>query len=122
MANSIHQHPTPITYYPLQGIVFECVEHGGEIALTSVGQQHHNLLSLVFLALGNLGSGKECGSGRDAYQQSLLLGNLTACADGIVVLHVEHLVDDAGIVGVGHETGTDALNLMRAALSAVQHW
>ena len=35
--------------------------------------------------------------------KSFLLGHLAACADGIVVLHVEHLVDHFAVVGVGHE-------------------
>ena len=34
---------------------------------------------------------------------------------------VEHFVDDASIVGLGDEAGTDALNLVGTALAAVQH-
>jgi len=85
----------------LQGIVLESVEHGREVALTGVRQQHHNLLALVLRTLGHLDGSVEGSACRDTYQQTFALGNLTTRADGVVVLHVEHLVDDVAVVGLG---------------------
>ena len=105
----------------LEGIVLESVEHGREVTLAGIGQQHYNLLTFVLGTLGHLDGCEEGSTGRDTYEQTFALGNLTTCTDGIVVLYIEHLVDHIGIRGLGHEAGTDTLNLMRTALTTIEH-
>ena len=56
--------------YDLQGIVLEGIEHGRKVALTCVGQQHHNLLTLVLRAFGHLDGSEEGSTCRDTYQQA----------------------------------------------------
>ena len=107
--------------YCLEGIFLESVEHGREIALTRIGQQDHNVLVLISGALGNLRSGKGSSTRRDTHQHAILLRNLTTCTNGIVVDNGKHLVNDVGIVGLGHETGTNTLNLVRSGLATFQH-
>ena len=50
-----------------------------------------------------------------------MLCQFATCADGIVVVDVEHFVYQRGIIGLGHETCTNALNLMRTALTTVEN-
>ena len=54
----------------LKWIFVEGVEHGGEVALTRVGQQDDNLLAFVLWALGDLDGSEEGSTGRDTYQQA----------------------------------------------------
>ena len=108
--------------FGLKRIVLEGVEHRREIALASVWQQHDDALALVLWTLSHLNGSIEGSSGRDTYQQTFLLGYLATCADGIIVFYIKYLVNDISIVRLGNETSSDALNLVRTALSAVQHW
>ena len=57
-----------VLFFILQWVVLECVEHGREIALTGVGQQHHDLLVFVLWTLGYLDGCVESGTCRDTYQ------------------------------------------------------
>lgn len=105
----------------LQGILVEGIEHGGEVALTRVGEQGYNLLALVLGTLGNLGGCKGGCSAADADEESFLLGELAAGEDGGIVLYGQYLVDVFTCISLGHETCTDALNLVGTARIAAQY-
>ena len=120
-ASAVNSFRSKTYLLPLQGIIFEGIEDGAEVTLTSIGQEDYNPLALIFWAKGNLRGSIEGSTSRNTNKQTLLLGYLTACADGSVVLNVKHLVDNRCIVGLGHEAGTDALNLVGTTLPAVQH-
>ena len=106
----------------LQRILLESIEYSTQISFTSIWQEGNNLLALVLGALGYLGGSKGGSTRRDAYQQAFSLGQLTTSLDGIIVLHIKYLVDILSRVGLGDKSGTDALNLMRTALSTIQYW
>lgn len=57
-----------------QGIILEVVEHGREIALTCVGQKHYDALALILGSTGHLDGGIQGCTGRNADEQTLLLG------------------------------------------------
>ena len=97
--------PRAVNPFLSQRIVLEGVEHGGEVALAGIGQQYYDPLALVLRALGYLCSCEGGSTTGDAYQQTVLCRQLTARADGIIILHVEYLVDDVGSIGLRHEAG-----------------
>ena len=107
--------------FNLKWVFIESVEHGGEITLTSVRQQGHDGLALVLRTLGNLRGSVGCGTRGDTYEHTVVLCQFTSGTDGIIILYIEHLVDECAIIGLGYEAGTNTLDLMRTALSAVKY-
>lgn len=105
----------------LKWIFIKSVEHRRQVTLTSIRQQGDDGLSGILRTLGDEGGTIGGGTGGDSYQQTVFLGELTSCADGIVIVNVQYLVNDTGVIGLGYETGTDTLYLVRTALSTVQH-
>ena len=75
----------------LEGVVLEGVELGGEVALAGVGEEDDDGLALVLRTLGNLGGSEGGSTAADAHEEAFLLRQLTAGADGVVVLYVEDL-------------------------------
>ena len=62
--------------------------------LASVGEKCYNALALVFRTFCYLGSGKCSGTRRDAYEKTLLACEFTTSADSVVVINVEHFVNN----------------------------
>jgi hypothetical protein len=106
--------------YVLEWVILEVVEHGGEITLTRIRQQYDDTLAFVLGATGHLSSSKGGSTRRDTHEQSLLLCQLTTGKDGVIILHIEHLIDDVSIISVRDEACSNALYLVGTALSAVE--
>ena len=104
----------------LKWIFIKSVEHRRQVTLTSIWQQGDDGLSGILRTLGDEGGTIGSGTGGDSYQQTVFLGELSSRADGIVIVNVQYLVNDTGIIGFGYETGSDALYLVGTALSTVQ--
>src|SRR5262245_22081570 len=56
------------------------------------------------------------GAGADAAENAFLARQLPGHGERIVVVHLDHFVDDAEVQHVGHEARADALNLVPAGL------
>ena len=105
----------------LQRILLESVEYSAQISLASIWQEGYNLLALVLWTLRNLGGSKGCSTRRDSHQDAFGLSQVAASLDGIIVLYVEHFVDIFRRIGLWHEAGTDALNLVRTTLLTIEN-
>ena len=105
----------------LKWILVESVEHGGEVALAGIRQEGHNLLTLGLRPLGDLGGGKGGCSAADTHEESFLLCELTTGKDGGIILYGQDFVDVFACVCLGHETGTDTLDLVGTARVAAQY-
>lgn len=98
----------------LKWVFIKSVEHRRQVTLTSIRQQGDDGLSGILRTLGDEGGTIGGGTGGDSYQQTVFLGELTSRADGIVIVNVQYLVNDTGVIGLGYETGTDTLYLVGA--------
>src|SRR5699024_3508450 len=64
--------------------------------------------------------GRERGTGGDAYEQALLLRDLTGPVEGGVVVDGDDLVVDLGVEDLGHEVRAETLNRVRSGLALAQ--
>mmetsp|Transcript_21254 Transcript_21254/g.54122 ORF Transcript_21254/g.54122 Transcript_21254/m.54122 type:complete len:357 (+) Transcript_21254:252-1322(+) len=98
------------------------VEHGGEVALAEGGDDAHDGLALVLGAGGELLGRPDRRARRDAAHDALGLRERLRGGDGVVVGHLQHLVDHAQVGVARHEARADALDLVRAlVLAAREH-
>ena len=54
-------------------------------------------------------------------KEAFLPCQLTSRANGIIVVYIDDFVNNISVVGLGNKAGTNALYLVRPALSAVEH-
>src|SRR5665647_1276054 len=95
-------------------------EDGGQVALTEGRDDHHDELARVLGPAGNLVGCRECSAGRDTDQQTLFLRSTPRPLNGGLGIDVDDLVVDLTVEDLGHEVGTEALNLVRAGSTAVE--
>ena len=102
----------------VRGLVPQVLEEGrGEVALTEAGDDDDDALAGILRSAADPDGGRDGSSGRDAAEHSLLGGHLPRHGHGILSGHLDDLVEEAGVGVAGDETGTDALDLVRARLA-----
>ena len=93
--------------------------HRGEVALSQVGQHHHDGFAGILILLRQANGSSGGGTTGDAHEQPFLLGQTQSHFNGFLVGHLLHLVDDRQIEVLGNEAGTDALNLVGTGLEGL---
>ena len=106
--------------FGLEWVLIESIENGREITLTCVWKENHDLLALVLWTCCNLSCSKCCCTRRDTYEETFCLCKLTTCADSIIIIDIDYLVDNVCVVCLWNKACTNTLNLVRTALTAVE--
>ena len=102
----------------VRGLVPQILEQRrGEVALTEAGDDDDDALAGILRSAADPDGGRDGGSGRDAAEHSLLGGHLPCHGHGVLSGHLDDLIEEAGVGVAGDETGTDALDLVRAGLA-----
>ena len=105
-----------------KGLLPQLVEEpGGEIALAEVGKDDDDQLARVLRVARKLDRRVDRRAGGDAHQQALLTGQAARHGEGLVVGHLDDLVDQLRLQHGGHKARADALNLVRAGSAAGEH-
>src|SRR5205085_2471968 len=86
------------------------VGRGGEVALAGGGDHHDDELAGVLGAVCDLHGGPGGGAGGDSRKHSLLTGEAAGHDHCVLILHLDDLVDHAGVQDRRNETGADSLN------------
>src|ERR1700728_260963 len=93
-------------------------QHRGHGALAEAGNDDDDELAGAFFAPGDLEGGVDCGSRRDAYEQTFFEGQATGHGDGIVVGNPNDFVNEFGVENFGDEAGADSLDFVRSGLAS----
>ena len=93
--------------FGLEWVLIESIENGREIALTCVWKENHDLLALVLWTCCNLSCSKCCCTRRDTYEETFCLCKLTTCADSIIIINIDYLVDNVCVVCLWNKACTN---------------
>src|SRR5205085_1846647 len=86
------------------------------VAFAEVRQHDHDELAGVLGPFGHLHRGPGGGAAADAAQHALLAGQAPGHLERVLVLHLDHLVNDVHVQDARDEAGADALDLVAARL------
>src|SRR5262249_31814524 len=87
-----------------------------QVALAKARHHHDNELAGILWPLGHLDGRPRRGAAADAAQHSFLARQSPAHLKGVVILHLDDLIDDLQVENFRNEPGADALDLVPAGL------
>ena len=93
---------------------------GGQVTFTGVGKHDDDFFSGVFGSLRQKRSGIGRSTGGNADQQAFVFRQLAAGAESICRVDSDNFIDNAAVKVFGDKVGADALDLVRAGLTAGQ--
>ena len=85
---------------------------GAEIALSRIGEDNDNILTLIFLKFAEPECRVAGGTGGDSAENTLSCSKLSCRINGLIVADGNDLVDDTAVENLGDKTGTDSLNFV----------